>query len=96
MIIAIDKRFDRLPMTSHSRKVTTKKSKTMLSENGSRMTISLQLHNLIASHGLVNVIDIIRMLCTEQSRLEPNKNIDDCFHHLEKLIQITSKIETWN
>ena len=68
----------------------------MISENGSRMTISLQLHVLIANHGLVNVIDIIRMLCNEQSHLKPSNHLEDCFHHLEKLTEIAAKIETWN
>lgn len=86
----------RLPMTSLFRNQTTKKSKNMISQDGSQMTISLQLHVLIANHGLANVIDIIRMLCAEQSHLNPNKNLDDCFHHFEKLTEITAKIETWN
>ena len=68
----------------------------MISENRSQMTISQQLAELITNHGLVNVIDIIRMLCLEQSVLKPNNNLEDCFHHLEKLTEITAKIETWN
>ena len=68
----------------------------MISENRSQMTISQQLAELITNHGLVNVIDIIRMLCAEQSVLKPNNDLEDCSHHLEKLMEITAKIETWN
>ncbi len=68
----------------------------MLTQNGSQSTISSQLHSLIANHGLVNVIDIIRMLCAEQSNLKPSNDFEDCFHHLEKLTETAAKIQTWN
>jgi hypothetical protein len=68
----------------------------MISQNGSQTTISLQLYGLIANHGLVNVIDIIRMLCVEQSHLKSNTNFADCFKCLEKLTETAAKIETWN
>ena len=75
---------------------TTQKSKDMISQDGSRMTISLQLHGLIANHGLANVIDIIRMLCVEQSHLKSNDDFEDCFKHLEKLTETAAKIQAWN
>ena len=68
----------------------------MLSQNASQSTISLQLHTLIANHGLVNVVDIIRMLCVEQSHLKSNENLEDCFKYLEKLTESAAKIQTWN
>ena len=68
----------------------------MLTQNGSQSTISLQLHGLITNHGLVNVIDIIRMLCVEQSHLKSNDDFEDCFKHLEKLTETAAKIQTWN
>ena len=68
----------------------------MLTQNGSQSTISMQLDGLIANHGLVNVIDIIRMLCVEQSHLKSNDDFEDCFKHLEKLTETAAKIQTWN
>lgn len=68
----------------------------MLHQNGSPATISVQLHGLIANHGLMNVIDIIRMLCVEQSHLKSNDDFEDCFKYLEKLTETAAKIQTWN
>lgn len=68
----------------------------MVTQNGSPATISVQLHGLIANHGLMNVIDIIRMLCVEQSNLKSNDDFEDCLKYLEKLTETAAKIQTWN
>ena len=95
IICAIDKRFDRLPMTSHSRTSTTKKSKDMLSQNGRRLTIGSQLFRLIEQHGFENVIETIKFLCYAQIDVEEDIHMTQSIQLLEDLQQSASKTKEW-
>jgi len=68
----------------------------MITENGSRLTMTTQLHCLIARHGLDNVADSLMRLCFEQARLTNNDVFEESIKHLEKLIESASKIQDWN
>lgn len=68
----------------------------MIAENGSRLTMTTQLHCLIAKHGLENVADSILRLCSEQAHLKKNDEFEESIKHLEKLIESASKIQSWN
>lgn len=75
--------------------ITTQKSKDMISENGSRLTMGLQLHLLVSKHGLNNVADMLMRLCTEQSNLAHDPALEDSIKHLERLVDSSSKIQDW-
>lgn len=75
--------------------ITTQKSKGMISENGSRLTMGVQLHILIAKHGLENVAEMIMRLCEEQSRITNDAAIEDSIKNLECLIKSSSQIQVW-
>ena len=68
----------------------------MISENGSPVTMTTQLHLLIARHGLNNVVDSIMRLCFEQANLKDDNQFDETIKHLEKLIESAAKIQDWN
>lgn len=74
---------------------TTQKSKDMITENESRLTMGVQLHILVAKHGLENVAEMIMRLCEEQSRLNDDPAIEDSIKNLERLIKSSSQIQNW-
>lgn len=63
MIIAIDKRFDRLPMTSHSRTFTTKKSKMIITEKDFLDNIE---NELVTLSGLTKVVKVASWQAEQQ------------------------------
>ena len=67
----------------------------MITENGSRLTMGVQLHILIAKHGLENVAEMIMRLCEEQSRITNDAAIEDSIKNLECLIKSSSQIQVW-
>jgi hypothetical protein len=75
--------------------ITTQKSKDMISENGSRLSMGLQLHVLIAKHGLENVADMLVRLCTEQAHLTQDPALEESIKHLERLVSAACKIQDW-
>ena len=68
----------------------------MIPENGSRLTMTSQLHCLVQKHGLNNVADSLLRLCFEQAHLTNNNVFEESIKHLEKLIESSSKIQDWN
>ena len=67
----------------------------MISENGNRMTMSLQLHCLVQKHGLENVAQSLIHLCHEQALVNPDKAIEKATWHLEKLVESSCFIQDW-
>lgn len=67
----------------------------MITENGSRLTVGVQLHLLIAKHGLENIAEMIMRLCEEQSRLKDDPALQDSITNLERLIKSSSEIQDW-
>lgn len=67
----------------------------MISENGNRMTMSLQLHCLVKKHGLENVAQSLIHLCIEQSQVNPDNAIEKAIWHLEKLVDSSLLIQDW-
>ena len=67
----------------------------MITENGSRLPMGVQLHLLIAKHGLENVAEMIMKLCEEQSRLNDDAAIENSIKNLECLIKSSSEIQDW-
>ena len=67
----------------------------MITENGSRLTMGMQLHMLIAKHGLDNVADMLMRLCVEQTHLRHDPAIEDSIKHLEYLVQSSLGIKDW-
>lgn len=67
----------------------------MISENGNRMTMSLQLHCLVEKHGLENVAQSLIYLCNEQTLVNSDKAIEKAIWHLEKLVESSCLIKDW-
>jgi hypothetical protein len=82
-------------MTSLSRTTTTKKSKDMLSHNGSRLTIGSQLFRLIEKHGFENVVETLKLLCYMQQDVKEDEYMTRSLELLEDLQKSASKTKEW-
>lgn len=67
----------------------------MITENGNRMTMSLQLHCLVEKHGLENIAQSLIHLCNEQASMSRDEAIEKSIWHLEKLVESSCSIKNW-